>query len=831
MTRATIDLGIDLGTTNSCIGLLKGNEVEILRNNDGQECTPSAVWIDRKERLHVGQRAKEQYEADEENACIEFKLQMGKSTERTFQRGGRKLKPEELSAEVLKSLLSDARNRLNEEVQAAVITVPADFDLPQCDATRRAAQLAGLGNSPLLQEPVAAALAYGFQSESDQVFWMVYDLGGGTFDAAVIQMKDGMFRVVNHGGDRHLGGKLIDWAIVEQLLVPAVLRQHKLTDFRRGSPRWKPAFAKLKLAAEQAKIRVSREASVEISIDPLCVDDKGNRVGFDFELGRGDVETLMEPFVLRSVNICKKVLAEKRLEPGNIQKLILVGGPTLTPYLRQRLADPKDGLGIALEHGVDPLTIVAKGAAIFAGTQRLDEVPSAAASGEPFNLQLEYQPVGSDPEPLVGGRVLPPAGTDLTGYTIEFLDGHAHPPRRSGKLTLGAEGTFMTNLWAEKGRTNTYLIELHDPNGHKCPTNPERFTYSMGVAPTDPPLIHSLGIATINNEMEVFIPKGTALPARKKVVQRTGMVHRKGPNGDAIRIPLIEGENVRRADRNRHIGTLVIKPDVFKRDLPALSEIEITLEIDASRMLRARAYIPILDEEFSEIIRFQQTSPELEALRKEVASEKRRLAKLTRKTESLEDALADKLLRRITDERIEQDLDAALDAADNDADAADKCAQRLLDLKSACDEVEFALEWPALVSQTQHLLAELKELVEEQGLARDKQQAHLLEREARKAVEARDPDLLWRKYKEVERLTNILWWQRPASLVEALHILEGMRDSMRDEQMADQLLKRADRAMYEKNYPAMRTALQQVVGLLPPEKRGRLPGYGGTTLG
>src|SRR5436190_12758150 len=275
MSRATIDLGIDLGTTNSCIGLLKGNEVEILRNNDGQECTPSAVWIDRKDRLHVGQRAKEQYEADEENACIEFKLQMGKATERTFQRSGRKLKPEELSAEVLKSLLGDARNRLNEEVEAAVITVPADFDLPQCDATRRAAQLAGLTNSPLLQEPVAAALAYGFQSESDQVFWMVYDLGGGTFDAAVMQMREGIFRVVNHGGDRHLGGKLIDWAIVEQLLVPAVLRGRKLTGFRRGNPRGQAAFAKLKLAAEQAKIRVSREQAVEINIDPLCIYDKG----------------------------------------------------------------------------------------------------------------------------------------------------------------------------------------------------------------------------------------------------------------------------------------------------------------------------------------------------------------------------------------------------------------------------------------------------------------------------------------------------------------------------------------------------------------------------
>ena len=301
---------------------------------------------------------------------------------------------------------------------------------------------------------------------------------------------------------------------------------------------------------------------MEINIDPLCVDDKGDRVAFDYELHRQDVEKLIEPFVLRSINICKKVLTEKRLEPGNIQKLILVGGPTLTPYLRQRLADPRDGLGLPLEFSVDPLTIVAKGAAIFAGTQRLEEPATAPTGGEVFNLQLEYQPVGSDPEPLVGGKVLPPPGTDLVGYTIEFLDGHAHPPRRSGKLTLTAEGTFMTNLWAEKGRTNTYLIELHDPNGRKCAINPDRFTYSMGVAPTDPPLIHSLGIATINNEMEVFIPKGTALPVQG-VVQRTGMVHRKGPNGDAIRIPLIEGENLRRADRNRHIGTLLIKPDLF----------------------------------------------------------------------------------------------------------------------------------------------------------------------------------------------------------------------------------------------------------------------------
>src|SRR5262249_1205361 len=155
------------------------------------------------------------------------------------------------------------------------------------------------------------------------------------------------------------------------------------------------------------------------------------------------------------------------------------------------------------------------------------------------------------------------------------------------------------------------------------------------ISPTDPPLIHSLGIATINNEMEVFIPKGTALPARKRVVHRTGMVHRKGPNGDAIRIPLIEGENLRRADRNRRTGALVTTPGNFRLDRQALSEIEVTLEIDASRLLRARAYIPVLDEEFEEIIRFQKGEPELRSLRQEVDREKERLDELRQRARHL----------------------------------------------------------------------------------------------------------------------------------------------------------------------------------------------------
>jgi len=275
MVRATIDFGIDLGTTNSKIAVLKGTTNEVFNNNEGQEYTPSAVWIDSRGRLYVGRLAKEQLEYDNENAFSEFKLLMGTPQIYRFARSGRQMRPEELSAEVLKSLRGDVQQHTGEGIKAAAISVPAAFELPQCEATNKAAKLAGLSFSPLVQEPVAAAFAYGFQSKSDRVFWMVYDFGGGTFDVAVIQVRDGYINIVHHNGDNYLGDKLIDWEIVERLFVPALEKEYHLSDFKRGNPKWKAAFAKLKLHAEQAKIRVSRDTATDVIIDPLCQDDKG----------------------------------------------------------------------------------------------------------------------------------------------------------------------------------------------------------------------------------------------------------------------------------------------------------------------------------------------------------------------------------------------------------------------------------------------------------------------------------------------------------------------------------------------------------------------------
>jgi len=487
MTQHTIDFGIDLGTTNSAIARFAGVDAEVIKNNQGHETTPSAVWVDRRNRIHVGQAAKMRSEADPDNTCTEFKLRMGTSgMAKHFVAAGRSMEPEELSAEVLKSLRRDVAQRLERDITAAVITVPAAFELSACDATKRAAELAGLTQAPLLQEPIAAALASGFQSAADNTFWLVYDLGGGTFDAAVINLRDGEFNVVTHRGDNFLGGKLVDWQIVEQLLIPAITEQHPMTGLGRGNPRWFGTIAKLKQAAEQAKIQLSQLQVAEVALE--LTDEHGRQFDFYHDVHRADVERLFEPLIVRSINLCRTALSESGLGPGDIEKVLLVGGPTLSPYLRQRLADPREGLGIPLDHSQDPITVVARGAAIFAATQRLETpvAPPPPAPGQ-YTVQLEYEPVGPDLQPFVGGRV---SGPDLAGYSVELIRDDARDPWRSGRITLAPDGTFGVTLLAERGRPNTYRIELTDPTGTPHDITPSTLTYTVGVVDTRPPLTH-----------------------------------------------------------------------------------------------------------------------------------------------------------------------------------------------------------------------------------------------------------------------------------------------------------------------------------------------------
>lgn len=827
MKRDTIDYGIDLGTTNSEIAVLEGTQPQIITNQEGATFTPSAVWIDKRNRLNIGRGAYNR--VDDPDQIIEFKLLMGDGDEckKVFPQSGREMLPEELSAEVLKSLKTDVNVKKGEDIQAAVVTVPAAFEIDQCDATREAAELAGLTQSPLLQEPVAAALAYGFQSVADNEFWMVYDFGGGTFDAAVIQVRDGIIQVVNHAGDNYLGGQRIDWDIVNKKLIPQVEKQCSVTDFRRGNEKWRAAIARLKLAAEKAKIQVCRKKQVsEIYIEPLLKDETGQTVDFEYELTPDDVKEAFSSYIRRSLNLSKKALTEANLSAENIEKILMVGGSTLNPWLREKV---QKELGIQLEFSIDPITVVALGAAIFAGTQKLKTADIEVPAGS-FKVDLEYDPVGTETDPTIGGRVTHPQESGkLKGYTIEFIETKSR--WRSGKVTLNDKGSFMTEVHAEKERKCNFLIELCDPTGTKQQTIPQQLSYTVGMSITNPPLTHNIGVAMVNNKPDFFLEKGTPLPARVRHIHKTVYPVRKGQKGELIKIILIEGENTKWAYRNDDIGSLIIPSDKVKRDVPAGSEVEITINMDESRMLTAKAYIPILDETFERVFdRKSKPTETVTELQESFEKVKERLAQAREKAEHTNNPKAKQALAKIEQEQIVQEVESLSEASEADPGAAHQFQNELNNLEEATDDLEDAAEWPNLLQEVEEQLQSTRQVVDEDGTAEETQNLQTLEEEMQKAIDSGNPDILREHIEQIRSIGMQIVLRKPEIWIYWLQDLEKQTASMTDVAQAERLFEQGRRAVNNEDFESLKAAVQQLFALLPREQQEEIRGYGGTTI-
>jgi molecular chaperone DnaK len=831
--RTTIDFGIDLGTTNSAIAIftgIQGEPTKVVKNTtDGNDSdiTPSAVYINKKGDVRVGLRAKNRIIDEEEDVQIEFKRQMGTNHIYPFKSSGQNRRPEELSAEVLKSLRGDVQQRTGEVVEASVITVPAAFELHQCDATRKAAQLAGFKESPLLQEPVAAALAYGFQADKEKAYWLVYDFGGGTFDAAIIKSEEGTIHVVHHCGDNFLGGSDIDWAIVEKILAPRLVKDFGLTDFSRGNKKWTRALAKLKRAAEIAKIDLSRNERTTLEACKFA-NDSGEEIEFECDLTRNELVNVAEPIIFRSVELSQRVLKEKNLGKEAIRKVILVGGPTLAPYFRDILAAK---IGIPLDHSVDPLTVVASGAAVFAGTQRLNLRPAGPVPAGEFQLELakSFKAVGMDSAPMVGGKLSGPTAQDFTGFTIELVN--TKTQWRSGKIALKPDGTLIASLHAEKGERNTFAIELHDPNGRKQSVKPDTLTYTIGVGgDVEQPLINSMGIALANNEYDKLFEKGRGLPLKVTRDYRTVHPIRQGQTGELIKIPIIEGENDL-ADRNRHIDDLLIEAGNIRRDLPAGSEVEVTLRIDESRIITAVAYVPFLDEEFSKKIELRHKSADADFLKSDFESEMRRFREVKAKAVSVEGDTAGELVERVEGSPLMQDVKDSLAAAAADHNAAAKCEKRLQELKLKLDEAADALEWPALVSESRECLGALQKVADQHGNNQQKHKAGDLANEVEEIIREHKPDRLRKRIEMILRLYHEIVMAQPGWWVYQLQRVEEQQPKMSNQVRATQLLGQGRDCLAKNNVTGLQNVVRQLWDLLPDDAvQEAKRGYGATIM-
>lgn len=824
MQRNTIDFGIDLGTTNSEIAVIEGNDIHVFKNNENTENTSSAVYIDKRSRLFVGRKAKDRAEEDPDNVRVEFKRDMGLSQSYSFADSAQNKSPEELSAEVLKSLKSDVQQRTGEEIACAVITVPAMFELPACDATRRAAKLAGLENCPLLQEPVAAAIAYGFSADADNVFWLVYDFGGGTFDASLVAVRDGRISVVDHDGENHLGGKDFDWSLLEEVVLPKLRAQYALSNFARGNPKYRVALAKLKAVSEKVKIELSRRPSAVLEVSDLCDDERGEPVDVDIEISASEYARCIEPGVARSIAICKRVLERNNLKNSDIEKLILVGGPTLTPALREMLTA---GLGIPLDISVDPITAVARGAAIFAGTQMM---PKGARFAAPvavgtLEIDLQYEPMSPDAEPFVGG-LISVANGELPNCRIEFVRGDGG--WRSGQLPVKASGAFAADLILQERRPNTFNIEVRDAQGGLLPTNLSSFVMTHGLGIDNPPLPRSLGVALASDAMHVYLRKDTQLPARGKAVHRTTKAFARG--GEDFVIPLIEGEHGK-ASRNRLIGEMRVQSREFKRDLRAGAEIEVRIEMDESRELKMTAYIPEFDQEFSNVsagMNSQAASPAL--LQRELDAQKVRLESLAEGAGTVQSAEADKvrdLLFEIEMQDTVGDIENLIRAAQGEMDAAKTADERLKDLAAQLDQADDWLEWPQLEAKAEREMNFAREAVQRAEDRSLENQLATLEREMQAALRARDKETVQARIKDSDEIWFSARQSDPNFWVGLLMMAkEKPRQIYSDYPAAQRLFSQGDDALNSGDISSLRRIVDQIYGLLPENEKAQGMSYG-----
>ncbi len=807
-------LGIDLGTTNSTAAVFDGDAVTLVRNREGSPLTPSVVRLDARGNVTVGTRARRFLDSDPANTRAEFKRLMGTDEAISFAAAKVTRKPQELAAEVLKSLRVDIQEQLGFAPTRAVITVPALFEIPQSAATSQAAELAGFEKVELLQEPVASALAAGWTRDKDTGHWLVYDLGGGTFDASLLETRDGMLRVVGHDGDNFLGGRDVDNAIVDWAL--AEVSRINGVHVDRSDPVMAGAMRKLKLAAEEAKMELGRGAEAALALPGLLETAKG-ALDVDLLLTRETLERLASPLVERSIEVCRRLLVAHKVAPGALQRIVLVGGPTVMPFLRRLV---KDGVGAPLAEGLDPMTLVAQGAALYAASAGLDCQPQQEVATKGRRLWLKYPAMSADLMPYVVGKVMEEGeGPAPAHITLRRSDGTF----QSKPGEVGPDGAFVIQVELIPRKTSVFTVEAVAADARPVAVTPATVTMAQGLSITDPPLSRSIGVALANDQVKIYFDKGTPLPARKTVTHHTVESVARGHQDSLLKIPIVQGEYAQ-AHLCRMVGSLEIGGAALKESLPMGSAVEVTLEVDRGGKLSATALVPSVQQLFEGVARLLVPNADVETLAATLEASRKRIVQL--RSNALREGATHGLSKLGEVDRALQDVMRDVTAArGGDVDAAQKARRILLELDAQLDGIEAEKRWPELDAEVRRKLAWVSASVSDYGTAQEKK---LLQ----ETVEAMERARLGRQMLELERqlrvamdLGHASWYRNPDSWVHAFEDAEEEVQNATDLPKAQLLARDGRKALERGDTATLKEIVRQLWRLLPPDVEERRRGF------
>ena len=766
MALHRINYGIDLGTTNSAIVRMERGKPVVIKSDVQQDTTPSAVAFGRKGRKRVGITAFNQLRRDRlralgrdvetPNVFVEFKRTMG--TDHIYVPNIAQqlaFSSEELSAEVLKEL----RDYVTDELpRAAVVTIPAAFTVPQQQATLRAARLAGFEQCRLLQEPVAAAMAYGLDERGDSSGkWLIFDFGGGTFDAAVVLVDDGQITVKDTEGDNHLGGKDLDFRVVDQVILERVRAEYDVEGFLSGN-RGRRARVRdaLKKWAEEINITLSYHDShfVESDLGDIVLPD-GTEIDLDFEITRHQLRPVVAPMFQRAIDKTKALMARHGLQGTDIDELVLVGGPTYSPILREMLSEQI----CTPNTSRDPMTVVACGAAFYASTVELDHDAVRAlrtADTSPsrvLQLDVGYEATSISDDEFVTLKCRETSDVRRFGsLTVEMR----RRGWRSGTEPLSADGVLL-EVALERNSPNVFELVVSTARGTRVETSPSEITIIQGTRLTGSPLPNSLGIAVRgkDRERQVFEPlkgaeKSRPLPVTgiKNGLSTTRQI-RPGMPSDRLLIRVFEGG----ADANgvrtifcHHVTNFQLSGEQVNRVIPEGTKFDLTVITQSSSSIPETVTVdfPDFDEEFELERPDEGKATHTDWIDRELAEARAHITRLRASSANDTDAV----------DELERGISAAvseIDRAGADRDALERGVAHLKEVLRELYRLVDSNEWSDVEAELDEAWVDLKRANAEEGYA----DSRLEMREARvrvgQAKAKEDPSLARELIRDLRR--------------------------------------------------------------------------------
>jgi len=607
---STINFAIDLGTTNSLIAKANNGSVDIFKNPSGMKVTLPSVVAFRKDRILIGDKAREYVEKDPANVFASFKRKMGTGESFFIPNNGSFKTPIELSTIVLQELKNFIFT--GESPASVVITIPASFDTIQSNATKEAGYAAGFREVLLLQEPIAASLAFANKEGKSGMEgqWLVYDLGGGTFDVALIVIQDDEMKVTDHEGDNFFGGVDFDNEILVKLFIPYLEGQFGIRELSSkmlsANGKYNKLYYQLIYKAEEAKIALSSHSSVDIEFDFTDEADQTHEVYFS--ISRDQFDGIIRERIMASISFIRNLLTRNNLQPSDITEVVLVGGSTYIPLVRGLLAQE---LSIKVNTSIDPTTAVVEGAAWYAGGRpaKVEPLPAAqqpeAAGGKTaqnttpslIEVKTAYQANSRDAEEYLAATIKnAPAGSN---YRITRSDGGFD----SGLKPVTEKISEMLLLLPNS--MNIFSMKLFDRQGFPLQVSiPDIMIVQGKFSIYGQPLPHDICLEVDDPEnntthLELIFERNAILPIKKSITKTLSRTIVKGSE-DQLLINVLEGSRYASPQSNLTIGIVSISGKHLQSDLVKGSDIDLTFEISESRDITVTAYISMIDEEFKQ---------------------------------------------------------------------------------------------------------------------------------------------------------------------------------------------------------------------------------------